>query len=230
MTLQPLCCEYLMCNGVINLIFRIIQKFLHDDDVTVQVMLKVARNLSRWTKLLQSRLTPALHNNDVHPLIGILKDPEPYLQSRLYWEKHFWDAHVEFVLKSALDCDNDDLLVEWLGVLNNFTLDDLPAGVQWSDLLDDNKSRVTNMFQRLLEPSSSDDDIRLELIIWLGEVCSSRECSYWLASTDLFNLIHGVFVDQQDSEMKLQILHIYEHCLLYEMTRLQVLGGEGEFD
>ena len=122
------------------------------------------------------------------------------------------------------------MLVEWLGVLNNFTPEDLPAGVQWSDLLDDNKSRVTNIVQRVLEPSSSDDDIRLELIIWLGEVCSSRECSYWLASTDLFNLIHGVFVDQQDSEMKLQILHIYEHCLLYEMTRLQVLGGEGEFD
>jgi hypothetical protein len=226
MTLEPLCCEHLMCNGTIDVLFGVIQKFQHTD-VTTQMLLKVGRNLCRWTNLLQFRLAKALHLEDPILLIGIVKNPEPFLHSKFYWEKHFWEAHVEFILKSTLECENDDLLVEWLGVLNKFTPDDLPAGVQWSDLLDDNKSRVVNTFQRLLDPSS-DDDINLELIVWFGELCSSSDCSYWLASTDLFNVVHCVFVEQQDSEIKLQILYIYEHCLLDEITRLQVLGGEGK--
>lgn len=225
MTLQPLCCEDLMCNGIIDILFRIIQK--SQQVCTKQMLLKVVRNLCRWTNLLQSRLAKALLLQGEHPMLGIVKYPEPFLHSKLYWEKHFWDPHVDFTLKSTLECEDDDLLVEWLGVLNNFTPDDLPAGVQWSDLLDDNKSRVMGMFQKLLE-SSTDDDVKLELIIWLGELCSSRECIYWLASTDLFNIVHCVFVERQDSEMKLQILHIYEHCLLFDTSRLQVVGGEGK--
>ena len=43
------------------------------------------------------------------------------------------------------------------------------------------------------------------------------------------NIIHSVFIEQpQDAEMRLQILAFYDRCLLYEVTRFQVVGGDGE--
>ena len=65
------------------------------------------------------------------PLKSAVKDPESYVHSQLitedekegsdtrtvqqtslYWEKHYWDAHVEFIIQRTLGCDkcaNDEL-------------------------------------------------------------------------------------------------------------------------
>lgn len=240
MSLHDLCSEELMRLGAIDHIFCIIRQ---SQDGTKQILLKVARNLSRQSWFLQARLSKALQVHDMAPLVGVVKDPLSYihiaegeeitdngntLRTSMYWEKHFWDAHVDFILKRALCCKKDDLLVEWLGIMNNLTRDDFPAGVQWHDLLDDHQSGIVKLFRKLLDPSCH-DDVKLELIIWLGELCFSKECSDWIASNDLINIIHSVFIEQpQDAEMRLQILAFYDRCLLYEVTRFQVVGGDGE--
>lgn len=241
MTLHPLGSEEFIHLGGISQCFVIIQE---SQPKTKQNLLKVIRNLSRWTKTLQCQLSKALEIQDMAPLTGLVKDPAFYItaeeenmpQTSLYWEKHFWSSHVDFILQQTLHCKNEDLLVEWVGIACNLTRDDLPGGVQWHDLLNDHHSSIIGLFHRLLDPCS--DDLKLDLIIWLGELCCSKECSEWIASSNLVDVVNSVFVhcsagvddDDQDDEMRLQILLTYERCLLYEETMLQVVSGDGVVD
>jgi len=195
-------------------------------------------------------LNDAIEGQDLSPLVGFAKDPDLYIQSStlandgdgtnnqqqqsmtsLYWDKHYFDSHVEFIIQRTLACNkcaNDDLLVEWLGIMSNLTRDDLPAGVQWQDLLHDNSSGLVELFHSLNDPSCH-DDIKLELIILLGTLCSSEECSHWISSNNIVDMIHNVFIDenQNDAELKLQILSTYERLMCYEVTRFQIMGGDG---
>ena len=42
-------------------------------------------------------------------------------------------------------------------------------------------------------------------------------------------MIHSVFIDenQNDAELKLQILSTYERRMCYEVARFQIMGGDG---
>ncbi|KAL7553119.1 hypothetical protein ACHAWF_016375 [Thalassiosira exigua] len=237
MTLHPFASEEMVCLGAIDRFFRTIQK--SQRSYTEHVLLKALRNLSKWTKLFQCRLSEALEEQDGGKLSGVVKDPAIHTsrvedseegvatQASLYWEKHFWDAHIEFILSNALCCKNGDLLVEWVGILSNLTRDDLPGGVQWHDLLDDNHASVLELFQEILGPQHP--DLKLELIIWLGELCHSNECSYWISANNLVNILHSAFEQScEDPEIMLQIILSYEQLLMFEETRFQVVGGDGE--
>ena len=243
MTLHPLCCEELICHGH-GAIDQILGKMI---GTTRQVLLKVARHLSAYTRSLQCKLSEALEAHaDLSPLVGIVKSPQSYIhtetstenssqqQTSLYWDKHFWSAHVDLIIQRAVGCfkcANDDLLVEWLGILSNLTRDDLQAGVTWYDLLEANHSDLSELFLSLLDPSCQ-DDVKLELILLLGELCHSSECINWIASNNLIDVLHGVFTDeeQQDDEVRLQILSAYERLMYYDVTRFQVMGGDGVVD
>lgn len=240
MTLNPLCSEEMIQLGAIGCLFRIIKKV--NVECTKQVLLKVLRNLSRWTKSLQSRLVKDA-DQTMPSLADIVQDPMQYLLTNrekectdgeqigtytsLYWEKHFWDDHVELMMQCALNCDNEDLLVEWVGILNNITRDDLPGGVEWHDLLDEQHSGIVELFHKMLDKKCH-NDLKLELVIWLGELCCSKECSYWVASNNMIDIIHNVFEANQDDEMMLQVIQTLERFLLFEETRYQVLGADGE--
>jgi len=250
MTLNPLCSEEIICHDVISHIFNFIQTSHRHKGTTydnIQVLLKVVRNLSSYTRTLQCRLSEAIGSQNLSPLVGIAKDPDSYIQSTksdgdetnnqqqsmtsLYWDKHYFDSHVEFIIQRTLACNkcaNDDLLVEWLGIMSNLTRDDLSAGVQWQDLLHDNSSDLVELFHSLNDPSCH-DDIKLELIILLGTLCGSEECSHWIASNNIVDMIHSVFIDenQNDAELKLQILSTHERLMYYEVTRFQIMGGDG---
>jgi hypothetical protein len=224
MTFHPLCCEEWISLGGIESVLRFIKKSQRVG--TVQILLKVARNLSRWTRSVQLNLEKALEMQDVEPLIGTVKDPEAFVHS-IYWEHHFWDAHVHSLMEDTLACDNEDLLLELLGIMNNFTHDDLPASTQWQDKLDGSaKDLVVGMLNKL----RYHDDIKLEFTMWLGALCHSKDCCTWLASTGVLDVIHRIFIDRHDPEMRLQILLVYERCLLFEMTRFHIVAENGVMD
>lgn len=239
MTLSPLCSEEFVHLGAIDLLLRSIQKSKVRG--TKQVLLKVLRNLSRWTKQLQCRLMEALQTLQMDTLIRVAKDPTMYIQmakedetndneqnasyTSLYWEQHIWDAHVEAILQCALCCEKEDLLVEWVGIMSNFTRDDLPAGYHVQHLLDEHHSGIVDLFHKTLSCSG---DLKMELIIWLGELCCSKECSFWIASNNLVDIVQRIFVEeQQDDELRLQILFTFEQFLMYD-TKYQIISDEGE--
>ncbi|KAL7477405.1 hypothetical protein ACHAW6_003209, partial [Cyclotella cf. meneghiniana] len=253
MTLYPLCAEIMLHNSelVVN-IFRIIQQ--SDSHYNKQVLLKVIRNLSQWSKEFQYRLHQALTVGDANPLKGWVKRPANYLSSTksnlqddeseekkliqyssIYWEHHFWDSHIEFLLQGALNCENDELLVEWIGILTNITKDDMPAGLHWHDLLYDNNRKIVRLCRRILdsdEAKKRHDDIKMEVIIWLGELCASKECSHWIASSNLIDAMHDELIQcaapvDGSQEMGLQLLLSYKKMMMYDETRFQVIGGCG---
>jgi hypothetical protein len=232
---------------------RIIQQ--SDSHYNKQVLVKVIRNLSQWSKEFQHRLHQALTVGDGSTLKGWVKRPATYVSSTepnqednesdenkliqhsiIYWEHHFWDSHIEFLLQGALHCENDDLLVEWIGVLTNITKDDMPAGLHWHDLLFDNNHKIVKLCRQILDSDETKrrhDDLKLEVVIWLGELCASKECSHWIASSNLIDAMHDELIQcaalvDGSQEMGLQLLLSYKKMMMYDETRFQVIGGSGK--
>jgi hypothetical protein len=238
MTLHPLCAEYFVRNGAVSILST-----LRDEsnlDFTVQVLLKVVRNISVWSRSLQCKIAQALEDQELTCLIGHVEKPASYIdvtqQTSLYWEQNFWGAHVSFLWSSIFHCENEDVVVELVGVLNNLTADDLPAGNQWHDLMEEYNSDMLQFLKRVLDSDGSAapcfDDLKLELILWLGELCADKECSCWLVNVldDMNRIFTQSFVRSKDNDMSIGILFFYEQLLLHEETRFQVIGGDGVID
>ena len=217
---------------------------VHDEsnlDFNLQVLLKVGRNMSAWSRSLQCKIAQALEDQELTSLVGHVEKPASYIdvtqQRSLYWEQNFWNAHVPFLWSSTFQCDNEDVIVELVGILNNMTIDDLPAGNQWHNLMEDCNSDMMQFLKRILDPNDSSvapccDDLKLELIVWLGELCADKECAAWLVNVlDYINRIFTQsFVRRKDDDMSIEILFFYEQLLLHEETRFQVIGGDGVID
>jgi hypothetical protein len=54
-----------------------------------------------------------------------------------------------------------------------------------------------------------------------------KECCEWVASTGLLDVIHNVFAVTSDPEIRLQILFIYERCLICELTKFHIIDRAG---
>jgi hypothetical protein len=239
MTLHPLCAEYFVRNGAVDVLQRMIS--VRDEsylDFTVQVLLKVVRNVSVWSRSLQCKIAQALENQDLSCLQGYVEQPTRYIdvtqQTSLYWEQNFWCAHVSFLWSSIYDCENEDVVVELVGILNNLTVDDLPAGNQWHDLMEEYNLDMLKFLKRVLDSNDGSaapccDDLKLEVILWLGELCADKECSCWLVNVldDINRIFTQSFVRSKDNDMSIGILYFYEQLLLHEETRFQVIGGDG---
>jgi hypothetical protein len=135
MSMHPICAEELVRGGIVGGTLHVV---IHDsgDEFTIQTLLKVLRNISVWSRELQSRLHIALVNDVNSPLDGFVKRVDSCLEMNTpkqtcvtYWEHHIWDSNIELILQSALECESDELLVEWIGILSNMTKDDMPAGL-----------------------------------------------------------------------------------------------------
>jgi len=81
----------------------------------------------------------------------------------------------------ALDCDSHDLLVELLGTIGNMTENDLPKGRKWSSLIKD--YNLCAFLGKLLVPGMSQNDIVLEVIIIIGQMCTDEKSSILIASS-----------------------------------------------
>eukprot|EP00956_Cyclotella_meneghiniana_P015794 scaffold24541_cov70-Cyclotella_meneghiniana.AAC.5 len=231
MTLHPLCAEEMFQYGLLGLLLGMVQS--SEDDEFIQRSLKVINNLSRWSNKLQCQLHNAVITGDIGCLNGLVRHCKAYLVTTeskiIYWEHHFWDTHVESILQASLECKNDDLLVEWMGIISNITQDDMPAGLHWHDLIYDNSNKILNLCHNILDESSY--NLKVEVIIWLGELCHSQECSAWIASSNLVDAINEEMQNQSQTknceEMKLQILQSYKQFMMHADTRFQVFAGHG---
>lgn len=239
-TLNPICAEELVQRGIAGAILGVLKE--SEDEFTMHVLLKVLRNLSQWSRDLQIKLQKAF-SGGTSQLVGHVKNIESYFdsvrskresnaaQNIMYWEHRFWDPHVESILECALSCSSDDLLVEWFGILSNITKDDLSAGLTWNDIIIDNSSKILRLCHNALD--SSRCDLKIRVIVWLGDLCTSQEGSAWIAGSNLVEAIHEAWQNTahgvSDEEIKLQILLSYQQFIMYDDTRFQVVGGHGEY-
>lgn len=101
----------------------------------------------------------------------------------------------EFLLQSAHHCDNDDWLVERIGILNNITKDGMPAGHGMIFYL----TTIANLWDsanesRFRESTKQHDDLKLKVILWFGELCTCKECSHWIISSNLIEAIQNELI------------------------------------
>ena len=122
-----------------------------------------------------------------------------------YMQRRLWGEHVQHLIKMSLDCDSHDLLVELLGTLGNLTEQDCPKGKKWSSLM--KEFNLTSFLSKLLVPGMSQNDVVLESIILIGQMCVDEKASVLLASSSLIRALHDLWQDKSDdSEIVLQLL------------------------
>mmetsp|Transcript_37348 Transcript_37348/g.90199 ORF Transcript_37348/g.90199 Transcript_37348/m.90199 type:complete len:704 (-) Transcript_37348:31-2142(-) len=121
---------------------------------------------------------------------------------------------------AALACQADDpnLLVELLGILGNMTLSDVPFAKILTDF------DMINFLHKHLAPGASEDDIVLELVIFIGTCIQDPKCAPIFANSHLVAALYDLMADkQEDDEIVLQITYTLFRCLQHECTRVILL-------
>eukprot|EP00292_Cryptomonas_paramecium_P004280 CAMPEP_0113720002 /NCGR_PEP_ID=MMETSP0038_2-20120614/36189_1 /TAXON_ID=2898 /ORGANISM="Cryptomonas paramecium" /LENGTH=669 /DNA_ID=CAMNT_0000648559 /DNA_START=27 /DNA_END=2033 /DNA_ORIENTATION=+ /assembly_acc=CAM_ASM_000170 len=114
----------------------------------------------------------------------------------------------------ARQSESPDLLVELLGILGNMTQGDLP----FAQILID--CDMLAFLQHLLLPGASEDDIVLEIVIFIGTCVSDSRCSSIFASSPLVTQLYELMADkQEDDEIVLQITYTFFRFLQHAATR-----------
>lgn len=121
----------------------------------------------------------------------------------------------------ARQTQNPDLLVELLGILGNMTMQGTSAEgagqIPFSQILIDYD--MINFLHNHLA-GASEDDIMLEIIIFIGTCVSDPQCAPIFANSQLVAVLYDLMADkQEDDEMVLQITYTLFRCLQHESTR-----------
>eukprot|EP00294_Goniomonas_avonlea_P008312 CAMPEP_0114554636 /NCGR_PEP_ID=MMETSP0114-20121206/8318_1 /TAXON_ID=31324 /ORGANISM="Goniomonas sp, Strain m" /LENGTH=691 /DNA_ID=CAMNT_0001739701 /DNA_START=77 /DNA_END=2149 /DNA_ORIENTATION=+ len=118
----------------------------------------------------------------------------------------------------ARQCDFPDLLVELLAVLGNINLPHIP----FARILIDYD--LINFLYKHLAPGFSEDDIVLEIIIFIGTAANDSDCAPILANSRLVSALYELMTDkQEDDEMVLQITYTFYKFIQWPETRQQLL-------
>ncbi|ETW00855.1 hypothetical protein H310_07381 [Aphanomyces invadans] len=167
------------------------------------LLMKCIRNISQWSYSLQ----------------------EDAASEKMYKHKGLWAPYVVPLLELAQSSDNHDFVVEILGVLGNLTPNDLPAKTSWDKILAQYYT-VIPFLNKLLVPGFSQDDIVLQVIMFVSALMLEPKCAPLITSSRLVRSFHTVFQDKQtDHEIMLQLLFCFYRMLRHPETLDEVLYG-----
>ncbi|OQR96911.1 kinesin-associated protein [Thraustotheca clavata] len=176
----------------------LVQRVLRTRDV---LLMKCIRNISHWSYSIQEELTV----------------------ERNYKYKGLWAPFITPLLELAQGSDNHDLVVEVLGTLGNMTPNDLPAKTTWDKLLTQSVS-VIPFLNKLLVRGFSQDDIVLQVIMFVSALMLEPKCAPLITSSRLVRSFHLIFQDKQnDCEMTLQLLFCFYRMLRHPETLDDIL-------
>ncbi|XP_078687580.1 kinesin-associated protein 3-like isoform X3 [Branchiostoma floridae x Branchiostoma belcheri] len=124
---------------------------------------------------------------------------------------------VEYVadLANAIkNCEDDDFVIECLGILGNLTIPDLNY-----ELLLQEYDLVTFIKDKL-KPGNAEDDVVLETVILVGTVSTDEDCAAMLSKAGVIQqLIDLLNAKQEDDEVVLQIVYVFYQMIFHEATR-----------
>ncbi len=130
-------------------------------------LLKIIRNISIWT----------------HGDFEIAAGPDNEYTYRGLWRP----VVIQLVQLSLKSTTNHDLLVEVLGTLGNMTPLDLPKGMSWSEVIQAHD--VLGLIAHLLVPDVSQNDIVLEIVIFVAALAQNDEASSLLVEAGIVQLV-----------------------------------------
>lgn len=111
-------------------------------------------------------------------------------------------------------CDNQRFVIECLGILGNLSLPDL----DYSAIIE-NFSLIP-WIRKVLVPGNFTDDLVLDTVVFLGTCVCDEACAMLLCKADIvLSLIELLKAKQEDDEMVLQIIFVFQQILRNESTR-----------
>lgn len=111
-------------------------------------------------------------------------------------------------------CDNQRFVIECLGILGNLSLPDL----DYSAIIE-NFSLIP-WIRKVLVPANFTDDLVLDTVVFLGTCVCDEACAMLLCKADIvLSLIELLKAKQEDDEMVLQIIFVFQQILRNESTR-----------
>ncbi|KAH8273277.1 hypothetical protein KR018_004261 [Drosophila ironensis] len=111
-------------------------------------------------------------------------------------------------------CDDEAFVVECLGILGNLALTDL----DYSQILQN--FQLIPWIRQLLVPCSRMDDLVLDTIVYLGTCACDELCALLFCRAKVvISLIELLKAKQEDDEIVLQIIFVFQQILRHESTR-----------
>lgn len=117
------------------------------------------------------------------------------------------------------ECDDEDFLLECIGVLGNLVLSEL----DYSQLLQTNN--LIPWIRNTLSPGvRAKDDLVLDTVVFLGTCAADELCAMLFCKSEvILSLIELLKAKQEDDEMVLQIVYVFQQVLKSESTRSYII-------
>lgn len=196
-------CEAMVSNRGLN---HLMDRLDNDYQERDQGLLKLLRNLSYWTFCLQE-MSRASEDTD---------SPVEYRYRGL------WSPHFKLLLQLLTDTDDQDTLIELVGLMANMSTDDVPANTTWSRLV--KEFNLISLFSKLLIPGMAQNDLLLEVIMLISAIARDGQCCDLIASSNLIGLLYQTWKERgEDTEIRLQLIHCFHLLLLRESSREEAM-------
>ncbi|TMW57386.1 hypothetical protein Poli38472_003311 [Pythium oligandrum] len=168
------------------------------------LLMKVIRNISHWTYTLQ----------------------EDLVSDKMYKHKGMWAPFIVPLIELLVSTDNHDFSIEVLGTLGNMTPNDLPIKASWDRIIADNN--LIPFLSKLLVPGFSQDDMILEVVLFVGALALEPKAAPLLTASRLLRTFHSLFQEKQhDNELTLQLLYAFYRLLRHPETFDEIIYGIG---
>lgn len=203
---------------------------------------KLLRNLVVWTRKLQISIETALQSGNFDAISKLTRDPSKFVKPvtldsdgeyptyfNNYRSFKFWDGHIEnIVLMCTKAVDDNDLLLELLGILNHLTINDMIPSMSWSTICQ--KYSLFTHLKRCVIPRINKTDIIVEAIILCCQICSHKDGATLFLQSRMINSIMKILDDcDEDTELLLQTILLCETLLPFGDARMELLYNTGEF-
>uniref|UniRef100_A0A6B2EDZ3 Putative kinesin associated protein kap n=1 Tax=Phlebotomus kandelakii TaxID=1109342 RepID=A0A6B2EDZ3_9DIPT len=162
-----------------------------------------------------------IENNRLHNLmVRAFKYQDCLLMKMIRNISHHENLRIHFVdfvgdlAKILTECEEEAFVVECLGILGNLALPDL----DYSQIL--HNFNLIQWIRQVLVPGKMQDDIVLDTIVFLGTCACDESCAMLLCKADvILSLIELLKAKQEDDEIVLQIVFVFQQILRNESTR-----------
>jgi len=130
--------------------------------------------------------------------------------------KHLFLEYTDDLIRLAKQTANPDLLVEVLGTLGNLT----GIGINFAHLIE--VERLIDFFEQHLQPDHIEDDIMLEVVVFIGTICNDdvHNVGPLIANSSLIVTLTNLLTEkQEDDEIVLQVLYVFYRLVVHQDTR-----------
>lgn len=203
---------------------------------------KILRHLVVWTRKLQISIETVLETSNFDCISTLTREPQKFVkpvkqdkssdESQTYFNNYrsfkYWDGHIENIASMCIKvADNDELLLDLLGILNHLTINDMAPSLSWSTICD--KYSLLPLLKRCIVPRMNQADIMVEAIILCNQICSHKDGALLFVQFRMIKSIFCLFEDcDDDTELLLQTLSLCETLLPFDDARKELLYETGK--